>query len=462
MTVVNEAPTAPGRTWNGRQIWVLALLFIVVTSNYVDRSILPILQEVVKHDLQLTDWQLGLVAGPSFGIFYALAGLPSARWAERTNRAHVLPIILTVWSSMTALCGAAQNFFMLGLARAGVGLGEGGCIPISHSLVSDYFPVRQRGLAISILSASASAGGFIAASVGSIVAQTWGWRVAFAAVGVPGLLLAVLVRFTLKDPRADQPKSEAKRSGFLADVGFLLKNPTFVLVFLANASCSLGNAGILMFTGSYFIRTYQLKLVQVGAIYAACLGVAGLCGSLLSGVISDRFAGQRGRSYVLTPAIGVGLASLLFAAAFTAPAWPLAVAVLLPAYVCLDMKQPSLAAVQGLAPPHMRATAAALMFLGITCCGTGFGPPVVGAISDLVASQHLPAQLGALAHACPGGRAPHGAAQPVVTACRTALASGVRAGLLTACGFFAVSAALFLTAATRINLKLDDKTLHAD
>jgi len=444
----------PGAGWTAIQIRVLVTLLLVITSNYVDRSLLGIIQEPVKHDLKLTDWQLGLVGGPSFAIFYALAGIPSARWAERANRAHVLPIILSIWSTMTAFCGAAQNFAMLALARAGVGLGEGGCIPICHSLVSEYFGPKQRGMALSILASASAIGGFIAASAGSVIAQTWSWRVACFAVGAPGLLLALVVRFTIRDPRSESGRAEPPRN-LLADLRVLRRSRSFLLILAANAFSSCGNSGVLLFTSSYFLRTYHLTLVQVGAIYATGIGVAGLAGSLLSGFLADRFAGPRGRSYVFVPAIGTGLACILFATAFTRPEWTVAVACLIPAYMMQDMKAPSLAAVQTISPPHMRATSAAVLYLAITFAGTGLGGPIAGAVSDFVASHMLPAAWGHLAQVCPGGRAAAGASAVVVGACQHASAAGVRAGLLASAGFTACASLLFFVASKVIDLKTD-------
>jgi predicted MFS family arabinose efflux permease len=445
-------PAALSARWTGLQARVLLILLLVITCNYVDRSLLGILQEPVKQSLKLTDWQVGLVGGPSFAIFYALAGLPSARWAERADRGKVLPIILTVWSSMTAVCGAALNFTMLALARAGVGLGEGGCIPISHSLVSEYFSTKQRGVAISILSSASSIGGFVAATLGSVIAQRFGWRAAFVAVGLPGVLLALTVRLTIKDPRVGAQAAKATAGTFRSDAGWLLKNPTFVLIFAANAINSIGNSALLLFTSAFFLRTYHMSLVQAGAIYATGQGVIGFMGALGSGVLADRFAGARGRSYVLIPALAAAASGILFITAFTRDTWWVAVAFLLPAYGFLEMKAPSLAAVQSISPPHMRATSAAMLFLGITTCGSGLGGPIVGAISDAVASSMLPSGWGGLAHACPGGRAPPGAAEAVAHGCQMASAAGVRAGLLGAAALFGLSAVLFFLASRTIDM----------
>jgi MFS family permease len=260
------------------------------------------------------------------------------------------------------------------------------------------------------------------------------------------------VRFTIRDPRTDAGGTRAP-SNLLADLAVLRRNRSFLLILAANACSAIGNSGVLLFTSSYFLRTYHLTLVQVGAIYATGIGIAGLAGSLLSGFLADRFAGERGRSYALVPAIGTGLACVLFVSAFTRPEWTMAVACLIPAYMMQDMKAPSLAAVQTISPPHMRATSAAVLYLAITFGGTGLGGPIAGAVSDFVASQSLPALWGHLSQVCPGGRAAAGAGAAVVDACQQASAAGVRAGLLASAGFTACASLLFFMTARVIDLR---------
>ena len=187
--------------WRPYQIYLVGLLLLVTVSNYLDRIVIGVLQEPIKIELGLTDRQLGLLTGPAFALFYSVAGIPVARLAERANRAHVLGAAIAVWSVMTALCGTAKNYAVLLLCRVGVGMGEGGCIPVSHSLLADNFSMRQRGVVMSIVSAAPSVATILAPIIGGLVAEYYGWRMAFLIVGLPGLLLAVLVWFTIREPR---------------------------------------------------------------------------------------------------------------------------------------------------------------------------------------------------------------------------------------------------------------------
>ena len=432
----------------------LIVLLLVVTSNYVDRSLLGILQEPLKQELKFSDWQLGLISGPAFAIFYALSGLPSARWAEGRNRATVLAFLLACWSAMTAMCGAAQSFLHLALSSAGVGLGEGGCIPISHALISEHFAARQRGMAMAVLSCASPLGGIIAAVGGAAIADAWGWRMAFVVLGVPGLVLALVVRLLITDPRAAELRAAAAaRPRFREDLAWLFRNRTFVLLAVANAVNSIANSGVMMFTASYFLRQYNLGLKEVGLIYAAGIGIAGLAGTLASGVLADRFAGRNGRSYALVPAVGAGMAAILFLGAFTQEVWWISVILLIGANFATDLKTPSLAAVQSLAPRRMRATAAAVLFMGITFCGAGLGPPIAGLISDLVAGQTF-GSFGDFGQLCPGGVA--AAPGAVDDQCRAASAAGVRVGLIAAASLYFVSTLLFYLSSRGMRLNLND------
>jgi predicted MFS family arabinose efflux permease len=424
-------------TWSGRQLWTLLLLFLVLTSNYIDRALLGILQEAVKADLGFSDTQLGLVSGPAFALFYALAGLPTARFAEGRNRARVLSGLIAIWSGMTMLCGLALNFVQLALSRAGVALGEGGCVPISHALMAERFAFRQRGRAMSVLASSSAVAAIIGPLLGAAVAEAYGWRAAFLCVGLPGLALALLVYLTLAPQAAGAPDPAGPRRHALRhDIATLFRNRAFVGIFVGSAFLATANAGITFFAAPYLLRTYDLSLTEVSTIYAVAIGGAGFCGTFLSGYLADRWAGERGRSFVLIPAAGAAIASVTLITAFTRDTWWVAAVLLLFGHVALDCKSPSMAAVQNISPPHMRATSAAVLMLAVTAFGTGLGPLFVGAISDLVAARSFPATLGAFTELCrPGVESEYPAA------CRTALATGVRGGLVIVCSLLLAASA---------------------
>lgn len=221
------------RIWTPMQIWVLFLLALVNISNYLDRGVLSILQEPIKEELLLADWQLGLISGPALRLLYSISGIPAARIADRFDRITVLSIAITIRSGMTALCGAATSFAQLALARIGVGAGEGACTPVSHSLISDHFPPRQRGMALSILTTSIPMAQLVAPLIGGVIAMQYGWRTAFVVVGLPGIAVALLLRLTLKEPRndaANQMAAPARKDAgrFRDDLRLLFGNRAFV------------------------------------------------------------------------------------------------------------------------------------------------------------------------------------------------------------------------------------------
>lgn len=448
MTDTSVAPT-PSRAWRPYQIYVVGLLLAVTVCNYLDRIVLGVLQEPIKHELHLSDAQLGLLTGPAFALFYSLSGIPAARFAERFNRSSLLAISIGVWSAMTALCGVAQNFVQLLLFRIGVGAGEGGCIPITHSVLADYFTVRQRGFVMSIVSSAPPLASIIAPIVGGLVAETWGWRAAFLVLGLPGVVLALLVRFTLKEPRAKTAEvAERKPTTFLADFKWLLRNRAFVFVFIGGAFVGIANAGIAGFTVSFLLRTHELTLSQAGGI-VGMTGLAGLFGAMLGGVLADWFADDRGRSYVLVPALGSGLAAIAFAIAFWVPDWRIAMPLLLAAAVAYNMKNgPIYAAIQNMVPSNMRATGVAVFMVGATVVGSTVGPLLTGIISDMVAAGRFPQNLGAFTASCPGGRAPQGAAEALTAACAQASAGGLQTALIVMSITFLISMT-FLALASR-------------
>jgi MFS transporter, Spinster family, sphingosine-1-phosphate transporter len=427
------------RRWTGRQTLVLALLLCASIFNYVDRQILPVLQELVKADLALSDGQLGLITGPAFAIFYSLAGLPIARIAERVNRARLLGGAVALWSGMTALCGAATSLPMLVAARFGVGLGEGGCVPTSHSLLSDTFPTRQRGMAMAVLSTAQPAAGVLTPLVGGFVAHLYGWRAAFVTLGVLGLLLALAIFVTLRDPRrtaAATPDAEPQRFG--TDLRWLLRSRAFVWLFVAGGFMGIGGAGVTVFLVSFIMRVHELTLVQASSILAAN-GLMGLIGTFIGGYFADRYAGARGRSYPLVCAVGALLSAALYLLSFAQSSWTLAAALLLAAGIATDLKNgPNYAAVQNLVPSRMRATAAAVFMLAATLIGSGVGPPLAGVLSDHFAQAAFGS--GDFAALCRGSGGLAESAR-----CRLASAQGLETALrIVACSYFGAAFAFYM------------------
>lgn len=434
--------------WTRYQIWLLTVLVLVSVCNTMDRGIVSLLQEAIKTDLRLSDAQLGLISGPAFALFYSIAGLPVARLAERKNRPNLLAIAIAFWSTMTALCGAATSFIQLAILRAGVGIGEGGANPISHSLVGDQFSVRQRGVAMSILSAATPISGIVIPLTAGIVAHYYGWRIAFFVAAVPGLILAVILKLTVREPR-QAATATTVRPHLRQDLTWLVRNRAFVFVFLAAAFNGIGIQGTGIFSTSFLIRNHELDLAEAGTVMGA-FGAIGLVGTFIGGYCADRFSDDRGRSYVLVPAVGAVLSFVFYMIGFRLEAFAPALAGLLLANLATDLKNgPNFAAVQNIVPSRMRATAAAMFFLAATVVGVAVGAGLVGALSDLAAAQHFGADYASL---CPGGHA----VDPNVAADEAACTAASAAGLRTALGIlpftFLLSATFFWLASRTIRI----------
>jgi predicted MFS family arabinose efflux permease len=324
-------------------------------------------------------------------------------------------------------------------------------------MVADYFPPLQRARAMALYTTSIPIGLLVGSLIGGFVAHAWGWRMAFVVAGIPGILLAVLARYTVREPERGLLDSAASGHGatvvpsFREAMRILFRNRTFVHIVVAAATGGLAVYGVNSFGGPYFMRQHGLDAAETGIVLASGLGVAGLVGTLFGGFMADRFAASDPRVYVLVPAVGAALSGLFFIVSFMQSNWLVAAAFFILAYLFNGFKNgPSFAAVLNLFPSRMRATAAAVNLMAITLIGLGLGPLLVGGLSDLVAAATVPAQLGDFAESCPGGRALASRAAELGAACTGASATGVRAGLTAAAAVYFLSMLHYLLAARTI------------
>jgi predicted MFS family arabinose efflux permease len=442
----------------GYLIWAMGLLFFVYTSNFIDRTILSVLQQPIKEELKLSDSQLGMLGGLAFAVLYSTLGIPIARLAERHSRKGIITASLVVWSAMTALCGYAQGYGSLFAFRVGVGIGEAGATPPAHSLIADYFPPQRRATALSIYSLGIPIGVLAGSALGGLIAQTYGWRPAFAIVGLPGLGLAVLTQFTLREPpRGHSEGGEAVGAAMpsLMDVvRRLLSRRSFVHVAAGAALASFGGYGVGSFAAPYFIRNFGLTLAQAGIVMGLIAGAAAAVGTLGGGIVADRAAKRDKRWYVWIPAIGLAVATPMYVVGYQIPDWKLAVAVLLvPPMLHYSYLGPSFGVMHNLVSPRMRATATALLFLVINLIGLGLGPTLTGMASDFYARHHfdvLTGLSGGFASSCPGGRALAGAPAQIASACHAASAFGVRWAIVTCAGSYGWAALHYWAAAKHL------------
>lgn len=371
-------------------LWILMIVYVL---NFLDRQILNILAEPIKGDLGLSDTQLGLLAGPAFAVFYAVLGIPIARYADnpRTNRIWLISACLAVWSAMTAVCGFAQNFLQLALARVGVGVGEAGCTPAAHSLIADSVPPEKRSSAIAFFGLGIPVGGLLGLIIGGIVNDQYGWRIALMLVGTPGLLLALLLPLILRDPRrcADSAHFNAaasvnKPSLSIKDaVREVFSSKAYLYVFIAASFTAFLSYGKGLWTISFFIRSHGLSTTEAGLSMAVALGVSGIVGTWLGGKMADVF-GKRDKRHILTlPAIGMAVAAPILFAGYYAEDWRVAVALLIvPTILNAAYYGPAYGCVQGLVRPEARAIAASLVVFGQNLIGLGMGPLLFGMLSD--------------------------------------------------------------------------------
>jgi MFS family permease len=374
------------------KIMLFALLLVYIL-NFLDRQIINILAEPIKGELGLSDTQLGLLAGPAFAVFYAVLGIPIARYADnaKTNRVWLISVCLAVWSAMTALCGVAQNFVQLALARIGVGVGEAGCTPAAHSLIADSVPAEKRSSAIAFFGLGIPIGGLLGLIIGGVVNDQYGWRIALMLVGMPGILLAFVLPLLIRDPRrcADSAHFNTAESPVKAKLSIkdavreVFASKAYLYVFIAASFTAFLSYGKGLWTISFFIRSHGLSTTEAGLAMAVALGISGIIGTWLGGKMADVF-GKRDKRHILTmPAIGMAIAAPILFAGYWAEDWRIAVALLiLPTILNSAYYGPAYGCVQGLVRPEARAIAASLVVFGQNLIGLGMGPLLFGVLSD--------------------------------------------------------------------------------
>jgi predicted MFS family arabinose efflux permease len=376
--------TPAGSKTAGRARYALAILFLVYVVNMIDRQILSILLEPIKHALNLTDTQLGLLSGLSFGLAYAIAGIPIARLADRLNRRNIIVGALAVWSGLTALCGAAQGFWQLMLLRIGVAAGESGSGPPAHAMLSDFFPHGRRSTALAIYSSGVPVGILFGLAVGGIINQAFDWRVAFMVVGLPGLILALVMLTTVPEPpREAAPPPAAERPSLAAVVKTVWGLRAFRSLGAATALHVFAAYGLLQWNPAFLIRTFHVGTGQVGLFLGLIVGVTSALGTLLGGWLADVLGRRRAAWYAWLPAIEIIITVPFYFAVYFAPTFGAALLLLIvPSLLSNAFTGPIFGTVQSLAPPHMRATAAAFLLFIIAVVGQALGPQAIGLMSD--------------------------------------------------------------------------------
>lgn len=366
--------------------YVLFILTGVYAFNFIDRQILVILQDPIKADLNLSDTQLGLLTGFAFALLYVILGLPIARYADKNNRKNVVSISLVVWSVMTALSGMAQNFIQLLLARVGVGIGEAGGSPPAHSIISDYYEPEKRATALSIYSTGVYIGIGLGFLIGGVIAQNYGWRMALYALGIPGVLYAILVWFTIKEPikgRMDTAATSEKELSFREVVNVLLQKKTFIFLSLATGFQAFGGYAIGNWIAPFLGRSHGMDLATIGITLGLIAAVGGGLGTFMGGYITDKMQKNDIRWYFWLPALAIVINIPLAAFVFFGENTQVVLGVLVLSYFLSALYLgPAIAVTHNLVPAKMRAFASAVLFFVLNTIGLGLGPLVIGMLSD--------------------------------------------------------------------------------
>jgi predicted MFS family arabinose efflux permease len=364
--------------------YVLAVLVVVYTFNFIDRQIVGILAVPIKSELKLTDSQLGLMGGLAFALFYTLLGIPIARLADRASRVRIMTVALVLWSAMTAVCGLTHSFGQLFLARLGVGVGEAGGVAPAYSLLCDYFPSRQRARALSVYSFGIPVGSATGIVLGGFIAHWMSWRMAFFIVGVAGLFVVPLLNMVREPAReANDGAGAPPRSSLWQVAAHLARLPSFWGLSLGAATCSMMGYGLFFWMPSFLVRSFSLSLTQASIAYGALVLIGGLAGIWLGGMIADEHGQRRKAIYALIPAIAF-LATVPFyvVGVLSKSVEVCLVILLIPTALGLTWLGPVLTAIQHLVPAGMRATASAIFLFINNLIGIGLGTSLIGVLSD--------------------------------------------------------------------------------
>ncbi len=392
-TIRSRLESRPWYRW-----YAVGVLTAVYASSQVDRQIMAILLEPIKTELGASDTQMGFLVGLTFAIFYATLGMPIAMLADRTNRRNIITAAISIWSAMTVLCGYAASFFQLALARIGVGVGEAGSTPPSHSIIADLFPPERRGTAMGVFALGVNIGLLIAYLAGGWLSENYGWRMTFVIVGVPGLLIAAVLYFTVSEPSrggadAKAVVSTATEKGSAPGFGSVARHMWRVRsirhLCLGSALAGFIGYGFVLWMPSFLIRSHGLSPTEVGLILALMTGVVGSLGTFTAGRLTDVLSERdiRWRTWVVALGKG-GYVPFLAASLWVDDLTLFLILYLFPAFFGGFYLAPTFSLIQGLVSLRMRALASSITLFVLNIIGMGFGPQLVGILSDYFAPEY--------------------------------------------------------------------------
>ena len=365
---------------------IVLLLSAIYAVNYIDRQILAIILEHIKHEFGVSDTMLGLLVGPAFALFYATLGMPIALAADRMSRSRIIIASLACFSVMTLACGLVARFWQLAIARMLTGVGEAGTGPASQSIISDLYPPSERATAQAIYATGVNVGLMIAFFAGGWIADDYGWRAAFVAAGLPGLLLTLLSMAILRDPPRPAVAPASASAPSAVRLGFLWRQRSYRYIVLGTAMSAFSGYGITAFVPAFLIRSHGMGSTEVGLIFALIVGLGGGLGTYVTGRFADLAAKRGGiQRNLLAPAIAAVFSTPFWVPFFLSGNVVVAVAAaVIPISLSASFIGPCIATIQTITPPAMRARAAAIQLFVGNLIGLGLGPLVIGMLSDLM------------------------------------------------------------------------------
>lgn len=399
---IDAGTSTRGRTLPNRYM-VVALLALMYMMSYIDRQVLSILAEPIKAELGLSDTQLGLLGGFAFAFFYTVFSIPIAWLADRANRVRILALCCMAWSIFTTVCGLAAGFWQLALARMAVGIGEAGGAAPSYSLIADYFPPAERGKGLALFSLGAPAGAMVGAAAAGWIAHAAGWRAAFIALSLPGIVVAALIAWLVVEPRTGRPAAAAV-AGPVGGRGVLQRfrdSPALIGLTLASGFAAFVGVAMVSWLPAYLMRMKGASLSDIGSYYSLVSGFSIAASMLLGGWLVDAVGRRSPRAGALVPAAGFVIGLPFFLLALHVEDWRLSLAILtVPLVLSSSLYlSPALVFVQSSVGSEQRALAAALFMCVVNLLGLGTGPVFVGVVSDLAQASGAsrPLQTGMLA-----------------------------------------------------------------
>jgi len=376
---------------------MLVTLTFVYVLNFLDRQLLGILAKPIQDNLHITDGQLGLIGGLYFAFFYCFIAIPVGWFADRTNRVTVLSLACAIWSAATAACGMSANYTQLVIARMTVGFGEAGGVPPSYALITDTFPPGERGTAFGIYNLGPPIGAAIGIAFGASIAAAFDWRDAFIAIGIIGIVTAVLVKLVIPEPErgaldrlhsGEAAQDAGSKAPFGTTIGMFFRNPVLMLAALGSGATQFVTYGLGNFVVLFLMREKGMTLTDVAVWYALVVAIGMSAGMLVSGRVIDRFTRRSRVAYAMAPAISLAAAMPFYVLFVWAPDWPLALVFLTVAmFLNYFYLSSSIALVQEEVRPDQRVLSGALLLLVMNFIGLGLGPTYVGAASDYFAAH---------------------------------------------------------------------------